>query len=325
MFITTIGLIIGIVKVIKLLKNRYDNSNQFSDGKIKIISKNIGNKLVYALLAINIVVIAISFLTASKFSFIYSELIFFTSTLTFSYLINKIINIYSNKTKKCFNIDLLMFAWFFSYLIFFSAHLTKVDRYFTTMAPGFAFFVTLAIKQILDSFDSLDSLKIFNSSKNFNLFGILNKKLKKNIKFNKLNFSKNIDLIKNIIPIVIIIIFIISTIGYLTIDKHDPLVSDEREVVNWLKGHDPEFNTKVIWAERGPAFTWHLKKEILYVNWLNQPKDALNKKIPQPNVLSTQMIGNNTSYFISIHRETEIPEYTPVKVTKNVIVYERVI
>lgn len=297
--ITVVGLLIGLYKAINILKNSYENSNKFNKGKIKIINRNISNKIVYSLLAVNILFIALSFLTASKISFIYSELILFTSLFTFSY----IINIYSDNTKKFFSFDLLMFAWFLSYMVFFSAHLVKADRYFTTMAPGFVFMATLALNFILNS---LDSLKLSKSPElSISPTNGSNKKIYK-------SRNKNIDLIKIVVPIAIIILFLISSFGYLTIDKHDSIVSDERQVVSWLKTHDPNYNTKVIWAERGPVFTWYLQKEVLYVTWLTSPKE-----------LSKSMIANNTTYFISVHKKTNIPGYSPVKTTENVIVFER--
>ncbi|MBZ9571045.1 glycosyltransferase family 39 protein [Methanobrevibacter sp. TMH8] len=296
--IIIIGLLIGLYKAINILKNRYDNSNKFNNGKIKLMGKNTSNILVYVLLAINIILIALSFLTASKISFVYSELILFVSLFTFSYISNKIINIYSNKTKKFFNFDLLMFAWFLSYMIFFSAHLVKADRYFTTLAPTFAFIATLSLSFILNSLDSLDSLGSLDS--------LISLKLSKVMK------AKNIGLIKTLIPIVIIILFVISSFAYLTIDKHDSIVDNEKEVVNWLKVYDPNYDNKVIWAERGPIFTWYLQKEVLYVKWLTSP-----------NELSTMMLANNTTYFISIHKKTNINGYLPVKEIGEVIVYKK--
>jgi len=309
-FITIIGLLIGIYKLIKILRNSYDNSNRFSNVKIKIIGKNISNTLVYVLLALNTLIIALSFLTTSKISFVYSEMIFFIFAFTFSYLVNKIINVYSNNTKKFFSFDLLMFAWFFSYLIFFSSHIVKADRYFTTLAPGFAFMVTLALNFILSSLDSLNSSNSSNSFDKKVEGSKIGKTVELTNKFKINNIAKNIDL-KNIIPIAIIIIFIISSFGYLNLDKHDPLVSDEREVVNWLRIHDSNYDTKVIWSERGPTFTWYLQKEVFYVNWDYSSED-----------LSAKMIASNTTYFISLNK-TEIFAYSPVKITENVIVYQR--
>lgn len=285
--IVVIGLSIGTYKAIKLLKNRYDNSNKFNKGKFKIFNKKISNKIYYILLFLNIIIIGISFLTASKVSFIYNELVFFISLFTFSYLMNKIINIYSSDTRKNFNYDLLMFSWFFAYMIFFSSHLTKVDRYFTTMAPAFAFFAALALQFIINILDI--------------------SKIKNNIK------KVKVANIKNIIPLAIIIILMVSSFGYLTINKHDSLVADEGAAIKWLSSYDNNYQTKVIWAERGPIFTWYMKKEVTYVNWLVKPLQ-----------LSEDMLINNTTYFISIQENLEIPNYSKIKTIGKVSIYERI-
>jgi 4-amino-4-deoxy-L-arabinose transferase-like glycosyltransferase len=301
--ITIIGLGIGLYKATKVLgdlsktsNNNIHNksvsnslSNNLSNKKLDIIGKKLSNKIFYILLFITFVIIAISFLTASKMSFVYNELIFFVGVFVLSYLINKIINVYSNdiKTSKSFRFDLLMFSWFFSYMIFFSAHLVKADRYFTTLAPGFVFIATLALNFILNS-KPIYKKTLTSAKSSFNLK------------------------LKNLIPISLIILFIISSFGYLTIDKHDYLVNDERETVKWLENHDPLYKSKIIWAERGPIFTWYLKQEVFYVNW-NYSTEKL----------STMMKGNNTTYFISIHPETDIPDYTMIKRIGNIIIYER--
>ncbi|MDR2967076.1 MAG: glycosyltransferase family 39 protein [Methanobacteriaceae archaeon] len=298
--IVIIGLTIGIYKAIILLKNSYDNSNKFHKGKFKIFNKKISNKLYYILLFLSILIIGISFLTTGKISFFYSEIIFFLSILSLSYLMNKIINIYSSVTLENFNHDLLMGVWFFSYMIFFSAHLTKVDRYFTTMAPAFAFFVTLALNFIINCLDS-EKIKNYIKRTNFHM-------KKTNI------FSKNVKItnVKNIIPLVIIAILIISSLGYLTINKHDSIVHDERATVKWLSNYDNNYQSKVIWAERGPIFTWYMKKEVIYVNWLIEPS-----------TLSKNMLKNNTTYFISVHENVEIPSYSKIKTIGEVSIYEK--
>ncbi len=280
-----IGLLIIIYKSFKLLKNRYDNSNKFNNDKFKIANITIPSNVYYFLLILNIIIIGISFLTASKISFISSEALFFISILSFSFLMNKIMNIYSSQSQKDFRYDLLMFSWFFSYMIFFSAHLTKVDRYFTTMAPFFAYFISLSVCLILNL--KIDSLQ---------------KYLKKKI--------KGIS-VKNLIPIAIIIVLLISSFGYLTIDKHDPIVHDEKEIAKWLNNYDVNHQSKVIWAERGPIFTWYLKKDVEYVNWLSTPEK-----------LSNEMVKNNVSYYISIHPGVEIPHYSPIKRIGEVTVYK---
>nr|WP_302578579.1 glycosyltransferase family 39 protein [Methanobrevibacter arboriphilus] len=358
--ITLIGIIIGIYKSAKFLKSRYDDSNRFNNGKfeflnIKFLNIKISNKLIYILFIVNIIIILLSFLTASKISFVYSELIFFISAFTLSYIVNKIINIKnidSEQKYDKFSFDLLMFAWFFSYLIFFSAHLVKADRYFTTMAPGFVFISVLALNLILNSFDSINISNIlnkmnFNSNNNINnnsnnknnntnnninnYNSENNNHIENNSTNNKnnnintsintnnninINTSTNINvnknLIKNLVPIALIILFIISSFTYLDMNKHDPLVHNEREAVEWIKIHIPDYQNEIIWSERGPTFTWYLKQEVFYVNWKYSP-----------NKLSEMMIGNNTTYFISISPETNIPGFSPVKKFGEVIIYQR--
>ncbi|MCL2156872.1 MAG: glycosyltransferase family 39 protein [Methanobrevibacter sp.] len=285
--IVVIGLSIAIYKAIRLLQNRYINSKRFSNGKIKIFNKKVSSKFYFILILFNIIVIGISFLTASKISFVYSEMIFFLSIFSLAYLMNKLLNIYSSTTRYNFNYDLLMFAWFFSNMIFFSAHLTKVDRYFATLAPAFAFFTALAL--------------------NFFTKYLEKQKIKHNIKKIK---KANLE---TIIPLVIISILMVSSFGYLTIDKQDTVVNDEREAVKWISKYDNNYLSKVIWAERGPIFTWYLKKEVIYVNWQINPSQ-----------LSEDMLKNNTSYYISIHRNLEIPHFSKIKTIGEVSIYERI-
>ncbi len=330
--ITLIGIIIGIYKSVKFLKSRYYDSNRFNNGKfeflnIKLLNIKISNELLYILFIVNIIIIFLSFLTASKISFVYSELIFFISAFTLSYIVNKIINIKnidSEQKYDKFSFDLLMFAWFFSYLIFFSAHLVKADRYFTTMAPGFVFIFILALNLILNSFDSITMPNIinkmnFNSNTNISNATINNTNIankdstkNKNNKNSNINIKANKNLIKSLIPIALIVLFIISSFTYLDMNKHDSLVHNEREAVEWIKIHIPDYQNEIIWSERGPTFTWYLKQEIFYVNWKYSP-----------NKLSEMMIGNNTTYFISISPETNIPGFSPVKKFGEVIIYQR--
>ncbi|RBQ22295.1 hypothetical protein ALNOE001_20250 [Candidatus Methanobinarius endosymbioticus] len=339
-FIVVLGLIIGIYILLMIFRMKNMNVSQYisknrdmdkiHSNYFLIMNKKISNKLVYFLIIVSIFVMFISFLTASTISFVYSELIFFVLAFIFSYLLNKLIKTLPNN--KFFRFDLLMFSWFFSYLIFFSAHLVKVDRYFITMAPTFVFFVTLALNTLLNlkplnykknsqnknkspdlsqnnyqkfNSDILENKDILNENQS------LNQNQAKNNwrKVWKINIKPNI---KNLIPLLLIVIFLISSFGYLTLDKHDSLAHDERETVNWIKNHDPNYNSKVIWAERGPIFTWYFKKEIIYVNWEHSPQN-----------LSEMMKGNNTTYFIALSPEENIPGYSSVKKIGKVTIYQR--
>jgi hypothetical protein len=166
------------------------------------------------------------------------------------------------------------------HMIFLSAHLTKVDRYATAFAPALAFFITFGLSVICGKL--------------------------KGIKF------KNINL-KNVVPVVFICIFIIMSFSYLTVDKHDSLVNNEQDTVAWLESHDANLNSTVIWADRGPIYTWYLQKEVHYVT---------NKL--DPSLLSQQMLANNTKYYISQYDNLTIPHFEEVKQIGKVTVYQKV-
>lgn len=293
--ITLMGIIIALYGFIRYLKNNYYFSSL--------------NKILYPLLIFDIIILLSLLMIIDKISFIYSEILFFVFLFIFSIILNKIIKIsindknknidnnrnrnnYLNKTKKL-NYDLLMVAWFFSYMIFFSSHLTKVDRYFVTLAPSFVFFVVYSLNLILEKISKIKFRK---------------KKIK----------EKNLKIIKKGLPLVLIIIFTISSFSYLTIDKHSPLVKNEKEMVQWLITYDSHYDEKIIWANRGPAFTWYLKKEVKYVNWISKPEEL------NPKELSKKMLDDNATYYIGLKPAKEIPEYRKIKSIGELTLYEKI-
>ena len=227
--ISLIYLFISVLK--QLYKENKDETSQIS--KLKV-----DNKIIYCLLTVSIILIAFSFLTAGLFSFIYSEAIFFFAAALFIYTMNKI----DIKSKKFpyLRLNITMFALFFGFLLFFSAHLTKADRYFTAMAPGFVFISTLAINCLLE-----------------------NKKINLNIKV--------------IIPVILSAILIISSISFLTTDRSDSLVTEEQEVVKWFDNNTNIDNINIS-ADRGPIYTWYFQKEVNYIQGSFTPEE-LNENL----------------------------------------------
>jgi hypothetical protein len=187
-------------------------------------------------------------------------------------------------------------------MIFFSSHLIKVDRYFVTLAPPFVFFVVCALNIILKT---IEKKNIQNKNKN----NEKNNNISNNNENNTSNTTKNI---KKTIPILLIAMLTISSFYFLTLDKHDPVVGDEREMVKWFVKYDPNYKEKVIWADRGPIFTWYLQKEVIYMNWLVNPEQ-----------LSVQMLENNTDYYITINPAKQIPYYTKIKEIGEIAIYKR--
>ena len=123
-------------------------------------------------------------------------------------------------------INITMASLFLSFLIFFSAHLTKADRYFTSMAPGFIFLATLAVEILLTRI--------------------------KGIKFKRFN-------LKYLIPIFMMVLMLFAAVHYLGCVGDDNIAACEKNVANWMGDKEG-----IIYSDRGPIYTWLLQKEVPY-------------------------------------------------------------
>ena len=136
--ILVIGLVLALLIFIYYLAKSYL--------KIKGVNSSIYKwsvpiKLFYVLLILSVIMIATSFFTASMFSFVYSELLLFSGLYLLAYSFTKIIIGYEHvdniwlSSYPYLAINIAMAGLFLSFLIFFTAHLTKTLRYYTSMAP----------------------------------------------------------------------------------------------------------------------------------------------------------------------------------------------
>ena len=144
----------------------------------------------YTPLYISIIIIIISFLTAGLFSFIYSEALLFLGLILFAWSYKKVNPKYNAP------LSITMFGLYLGYLVFFTSHLTKADRYFTSMAPGFIFITILSIESLM---------------------------------------NRKIKLMKYLIPIMIILMIFSSANHIINIDD-DSLAVSEDNVAKWFEG-----------------------------------------------------------------------------------------
>ena len=256
----------------------HENYNNYEPKEKNLLN---GRKIVKKLFIINILSFAVIFLTVGQISFIYSEILVFICFFTFSLLFNHVIKSIPHKNNeqvcKNFSYDLLMYAWFFSYLIFFSSHSVKGFRYFLSMTPPFAFFI---------------------------VFGMSN--LVKDWKFKYK---------KNILPLMTILLILFS-FTQLTMSKNPDLVNDANECVLWLKNHDPDYENKIIYSDKGEIFTWYLKKEVIYFNNPLKQESAINNLIEK-------MEENNGTYFISQHNNLKLKGYNEIMSNGHFSIYEK--
>ena len=241
--IAIIGLIVTFYFVVKNFK---DSFSKIKNSKLKICKWDVSSKLMYLIFAISIILILISFFTASLISFVISELLLFIGLYLCAYSFTKIILKYDNvedinKSRYPYLlINIVMIGFFLSYLVFFSAHLIKLKRYFVPLVPGFVFLITLSVETLI--------IKM------------------RDIKIRKIN-------LKHLIPIFIIILMLLSTVQYIDSLKDDQNAVDEKLAANWIKDKDG-----VIMSDRGPEITFFLKKEVKHVKNINEEK-SLDKKL----------------------------------------------
>ena len=246
--ILVIGLVLAVIIFLYIFADSY---LKIKDTHSSIYKWDVPVKIFYVLLILSVIMIATSFFTAGMFSFVYSELLLFSGLYLLAYSFTKIIigyehvdNIWSS-SYPYLAINIAMAGLFLSFLIFFTAHLTKTFRYFTSMAPGFVFLVTF-------SFEMLTNKLSFLKIKNFNL--------------------------TYLVPIFIMCLMLFSAVDYLSDYYDDGLVISERQAADWLKDKQG-----IIFSDRAPIYTWYLQKEVDHVKYATDG-NTTNQELVDNNV-----------------------------------------
>lgn len=301
LLVAAVGVIYGIYKLINYLKEHYkDSANRL---EISFYPKIRLNKNVcFIALAVSIIIIILTFLTAGRVSFIISELFLLIGLAIFASSFNSIFTDladmdYVNDKKTSskypyFRFDFAMISWFLIYLVFFSSHLIKADRYFTALVPGFLFILVYSIERVAYLL------------RNNNCKSHIPKKAAKGF------------------LAMLLILLLAASIGYLTIDRHDTLVDNEIETAKWIESNI-DYENMTIYADRGPIYTWYLSSEVDYcpssVN-ISELGDYLNEHNASYYIMTPLEDNVNYDYFQnkdSIEGFTKIRTFGEVKVYKN--------
>ena len=219
-------------------------------------------------------------LTYTKISIIYSEIIISVVLLALYLILNK-------TEMEFFDLDYLMFYWFIVNFLFFTYYHIKVDRYFIPMLPFFAYSIVLSLTLI----------------------------------FEKLKANKHIDKIKVIAPIGLICLILLCSGVYAlsnsphTYDNqmHDNFMtasSEEKAVCSWLMDHDPDYENKTIWADRGGDMSFLLRIAV----------PSLEDHSNQSN-FTDELVNNNVTYFIANYNNTVGEPYTKLYQNGEVSLY----
>jgi hypothetical protein len=192
--------------------------------------------------------------------------------------------------------EFLMISLFVVYLVFHSILSTKNDRYFITVLPFIAYFITCGLSFIYERID--------------------NRLKKVSIK----NYSIKVS---NIITITLIIFLTVNSLVFAYSIPEKNHYKDIGDACGWLIDNDSSLsNQTIIVSDNWPAVTWYLniysRRGVLDVN--NQSRVWLFSKF----ILSQNDTHNAATYYIDTNNELKqsYPGLTKIYDTGDVAIYK---
>lgn len=302
MFITILGLILGLTTKFKNKKLRKTNLNGLSDYKSKNneietyetsktkdyktkeikIPENTVKKVVekpedfktknffLALKLIFIVTLIFSILSFNKISSTITILLTTLDIIILSELLKK----YEIKN---LNYNLMMLTWFVVYLISFTYINIKVNRYILTLMPAFIYFFTLGLYYI-----------------------------EKQLDFNFKIFKRQINT-SQILAIILIVIFIFSAFNFTSTVTVDDNIKSPQIISEYLKHYDPDYQSKEIGVYNKRPFSWFLKMNLFGITKENR----------------NYLINSNITYYMANEKVNNLTNYHLIKNEGNLYLYER--
>ena len=205
-----LGIILAGYKLIECISK--DNSDK----------RPINGYFKYFVWILFIALLIIAVLSFKINSIITISLLLIDFVILFSYLKKKGVD------REAYSLNILMFAWFLVYFIFFTFLNIKVNRYIITVFPAFIYFVIFALNEILDF------------SKKF-----------------KFEF-KGKDIL-NIIPIVLIVFCIFSAFAFPSTVHCNEDFNKNKVIADYLMEYDSDYNLKEIAVYNQRSLNWYLR------------------------------------------------------------------
>ena len=189
-----------------------------------------------------------------------------------------------------------------AFFIFQSIYIIKDHRYFIIMAPPIAYFLAKAYKL------SANQLKIKLKNKNLTLYSI---------------------------ALILTILMMFSTANQLSdLEKNNQqneiINQDAQQASYWLINHDPQYKSKVIYADLWPYFGWYLQtnvrimpiirnNQILYYTGPKDYKFTKKDKI----ALNNELNKLKPDYYISAWKGMIFTSYEPIDKFGDFTIYSR--
>ena len=302
MFITILGLILGLTTKFKNKKLRKTNLNGLSDYKSKnneietyetsktkdyktkeikipentvkkVVEKPEDFKTKNSFLALKLIFIVTLIFSILSFNKISSTITILLTTLDII-ILSELLKKYEIKN---LNYNLMMLTWFVVYLISFTYINIKVNRYILTLMPAFIYFFTLGLYYI-----------------------------EKQLDFNFKIFKRQINT-SQILAIVLIVIFIFSAFNFTSTVTVDDNIKSPQIISEYLKHYDPDYQSKEIGVYNKRPFSWFLKMNLFGITKENR----------------NYLINSNITYYIANEKVNNLTNYHLIKNEGNLYLYER--
>ena len=163
--------------------------------------------------------------------------------------------------------NLTMLGWILAYYIFFTYFNIRVNRYIITAIPPIIYFILLSIELIQEK-----------------------------IKINK-----------NIIPLVIIIMFLIQGFAFTSTYEDIPNYKDTQEISNYIIQNNPDYENQSIGVYNIRPYNWYLQTDTLGI----------------PSGDTSKIDQSNVTYYISNHELDNLTNYTFIKNIDRTYLYEK--
>ena len=240
-------------------------------------------------------ILAVLLITFGKVHYLISEVLFFA----IFYLIFKV----SSKLGWDCNLDLLFLSWFATFFIFHSVYVAKDHRYFIFMVAPITYFLLRGL-----SF-SIDTFRFNIKNKNLTLY----------------TFS----------ALLIILMILFTFAQFESVGKANMNMKtfneDASDASNWLKNYDPDYKSKIIYADSWAMFAWHLQMDVgkmptfrnnqtIYLsaednNFTEEDEKAYDRELNK----------TNPDYYFFTWGKMKFTNYKAIKQFGDVTIYERVI
>ena len=270
------------------------NSKSKKFKKIEFKNLNLDLKIKLGSFLILVILLVLSF---SVMHYMVSILIFVALCYVF-YQIFRVRGEY-----KFLSTDLLLWAWFGTFLIFSSVYAAKVDRYFVMMVPSICYFLLIGLKNTINQVG---------------------------VKY------KNINLSLCIFSFFLILMMFTSTFSYLQgiPNENADSIAIRGDVINasqWLKEYDPSYKDKIIYADFWQYFGWYLqidiKKMPIFRNnqvIYSESKDH-NFTYEDNLAFNQELETNNAHYYLCSHSQLNLTNYKLIRRIGVISVYEKLV